>query len=77
MIDALLSGGSKNKMWKLERDDFDKLIDILPIGENHEYGQDCWCHPRVELNNGWLIFIHNSLDGREYLVEGKLKDIIN
>ncbi len=43
---------------------------ILPINDIKEHDENsmCPCHPRVEiLNNGNVLIIHNSFDGREYV----------
>ena len=64
-------------MWKLFKDDFERLIDIIPEDEHHKFGKKCWCNPEYKTENGWLIFTHNSFDQREYLVEGKLMEIVH
>ena len=41
---------------------------ILPCNDLKEHSNDstCECKPRVEFENGNMIIIHNSYDGREY-----------
>lgn len=49
---------------------------ILPINDTkeHEEKSTCECRPEVEiLDNGDMMIIHNSFDGREYVEV--LKDI--
>lgn len=46
----------------------DKLmIHVLPIGdlEEHEETTTCKCEPNIIKENGELIVVHNSFDGRE------------
>lgn len=42
---------------------------ILPINDiyTHEENTTCRCRPSIELENGDMIVIHNSFDGREYI----------
>ena len=42
-------------------------IHITPIGdlEPHEENTTCKCEPKVIYENGEMIVIHNSFDGRE------------
>lgn len=51
-------------------------IHILPINDlkEHEESSTCECSPTLEIENGEMIFIHNSYDGRE-LVESINKQI--
>ncbi len=35
--------------------------DIVP----HEHSTECVCGPKVEVVDGDLVVVHNSLDGRE------------
>jgi len=30
-----------------------------------DHGDNCWCEPQVEYEDGGIIVIHNSLDRRE------------
>jgi len=41
---------------------------ILPINDikEHEEASTCHCNPEVKFENGDMIIIHNSFDGREY-----------
>lgn len=43
------------------------MIHVLPIRdlEEHEETTTCKCQPKVIEENGELIVIHNSFDGRE------------
>ena len=45
------------------------MINILPINDLEEHIEDttCECCPKVEFENGEMIVIHNSFDGRELL----------
>lgn len=46
------------------------VIHILPVNDlkEHKESSTCECSPTLEVENGEMIFIHNSYDGRE-LVE--------
>lgn len=48
-------------------------IHIVPINDlkEHEETSTCECCPRVEFENGEMIIIHNSFDGREKYEEVK------
>lgn len=50
------------------------MFNILPMNDigEHVENSTCKCHPRVIFENGEIIIIHNSFDGREY-VENLLK----
>lgn len=43
------------------------MIHILPINDlqEHEEETTCKCEPRVIFENGEMIVVHNSFDGRE------------
>ena len=43
------------------------MIHVTPIGdlEEHEESSTCKCKPRVIIENGEMICIHNSYDRRE------------
>ncbi len=45
------------------------MIHVTPINDlkPHEESTTCECCPRVEFENGEMIVIHNSFDGRELL----------
>lgn len=45
------------------------MINILPINDLKEHIESsiCECNPSVEFENGEMIIIHNSYDGRELL----------
>ena len=42
-------------------------LHIIPIKDiqEHEESTTCNCYPSVEFENGEMIIIHNSYDGRE------------
>jgi hypothetical protein len=48
-------------------------LHVLPINdiEEHEEATTCKCRPNVEFENGEMIVIHNSFDGRERVEELK------
>lgn len=44
------------------------MIHVIPNNdwiEHKEEGTTCVCEPRLEIENGEMIVIHNSADGRE------------
>lgn len=43
------------------------MIHVLPVNDEREHQEltTCHCNPRVIEENGELIVIHNSFDGRE------------
>jgi hypothetical protein len=45
----------------------DDDLHVVPIGDlkEHECSADCWCAPAVEVEGDVMIYIHQSLDGRE------------
>lgn len=45
------------------------MINILPLNDlkKHIESSICECNPRVEFENGEMIIIHNSYDGREWI----------
>ena len=48
------------------------MLNILPINdlEEHEETSTCKCEPSIEiLEDGELMIIHNSFDGRELVEE--------
>ena len=45
--------------WTVWRND--GAIHVMPEGENHIFGLDCWCDPDWD---DW-VWIHHSRDGRE------------
>ena len=50
----------------------DYMIHILPVNDlkEHEELTTCECNPRIEiLDDGEIMVIHNSYDGREYIEE--------
>lgn len=53
------------------------MYNILPTNDLKEHIEDstCECHPRIIFENGEMIIIHNSYDGREYKEE--LLNLIN
>lgn len=52
-------------------------IHILPINDlkEHEESSTCECNPKLMVENGEMIFVHNSFDGREEIEEGGMQDI--
>lgn len=44
---------------------------VLPVNDLKEHTEDtiCECRPKVIFENGNMIVIHNSFDGREYKEE--------
>ena len=40
---------------------------VVPIGDlkDHVCSEHCWCEPKMDPDGDGLIYIHNSLDGRE------------
>lgn len=41
-------------------------IHVVPIDDLKEHeDKDCWCEPRLIIEDDFYIFIHNSLDRRE------------
>lgn len=44
-----------------------KMINVIPINDLKEHSEDttCKCKPKLILENGEMILIHNSYDGRE------------
>lgn len=45
------------------------MISVIPVGdiEPHEESTTCKCEPKVIYENGEMIVVHNSFDGREGL----------
>lgn len=45
------------------------MINIIPENDLKEHieSSTCECNPRVEFENGEMIIIHNSYDGREWM----------
>lgn len=57
-------------MWVTSEGEDD--IQVLPVGEEdyHRWDNMCSCCPRVNLSEeGKMIVLHNSFDGREILEE--------
>lgn len=44
------------------------MINVLPINDIYSHLEDsaCKCNPKVIFENGEMIVVHNSFDGREY-----------
>ena len=44
------------------------MYNILPVNdiESHIEDSTCKCKPKVIFENGEMIIVHNSFDGREY-----------
>jgi len=51
---------------------------IIPLNDlkPHEESTTCECMPQVIFENGEMIVIHHSFDGREEIEEGSLHDSI-
>ena len=48
------------------------MIHIIPINDlmEHEESTTCECHPQIEIReNGDIMVVHNSYDGREFIEE--------
>lgn len=54
--------------WEVIRQDTGD-IDVLPLGEDHGRGPGCSCNPRVDVEGGYLVTVHNSFDHREIVEE--------
>jgi hypothetical protein len=40
----------------------------MPVDDLKEHVfENCPCNPRIEVEGGNLIYVHNSWDGREYI----------
>lgn len=52
-------------------------LHILPINDlkEHEESSTCECCPKLIIENGEMIFVHNSFDGREIIEE--VNEILN
>jgi hypothetical protein len=43
-------------------------IHVMPVDDLKEHVfENCPCNPRIEVEGGNLIYVHNSWDGREYI----------
>ena len=53
------------------------MINILPINDLKEHIESsiCECNPSVEFENGEMIIIHNSYDGRELLEDLSIEQL--
>lgn len=49
---------------------------IMPINDlqEHEQSNTCECRPKLEIENGEMIFVHNAYDKRE-LFEVLLEEV--
>lgn len=45
------------------------MYNILPINDLKEHIEDstCECKPKIIFENGEMIIVHNSYDGREFV----------
>lgn len=45
------------------------IWNIIPTNDLKEHIEDstCPCHPRIKFENGEMIIVHNSWDGREFI----------
>ncbi len=52
------------------------MINIVPVNDLKEHikNSTCHCNPSIEFENGEMIVIHNSYDGREF-VEKLITDV--
>lgn len=43
------------------------MINVYPINdtEDHDLKSTCKCNPKIIFENGEMIVVHNSFDGRE------------
>ena len=48
-------------------------IHVLPINDliEHEETSTCPCRPKVEMENGEMIVIHNAMDNREIVEQAE------
>ncbi len=58
------------------------MYNILPVNDigSHTEDSTCKCNPKVIFENGEMIVVHNSFDGREYreqLIEEIEKQFLN
>lgn len=54
------------------------MIDVTPVNDlyEHENGSMCKCRPSMLEENGEIVIVHNSYDGRELKEAGKSEDEI-
>jgi hypothetical protein len=55
------------------------MLHVIPINDLKDHSEDsiCECNPKAEiLENGDMLIIHNSYDGRE-IVENIIDEIFN
>ncbi len=52
------------------------MIHIIPNNDTNQHTEDttCDCMPNVLFENGEMIVVHNSFDGRENIEEGGMED---
>lgn len=45
----------------------EESIHVVPLDDlkDHDHTGECWCNPEPEYDNPVMVYIHNSLDGRE------------
>jgi hypothetical protein len=50
------------------------MVNVCPLGDKIEHGENttCPCVPRVEIENGEMIVVHNAADARELLEQAGL-----
>jgi hypothetical protein len=43
------------------------MLHVIPLNDIKEHSEDstCECYPSVIVENGEMILVHNSFDGRE------------
>ena len=59
-----------NKWINLVYEDICHVIPEKDIRE-HECSEECWCSPLVDEEDGYIVYSHNSLDGREEYEYGR------
>ena len=48
--------------------EYDSILHVSPVNDLLEHDEDtpnCWCDPILDEQDGGLIVVHNSFDGRE------------
>ena len=57
---------SPSKARPLEENDLPQWH-VVPVGDlkEHDNSPDCWCRPWLDPCADGMLYVHNSLDGRE------------
>lgn len=60
--------------WKITELDNGE-VHVHPIDDlaEHSLSLDCWCAPTEDEEDGAIIIVHNSKDGREHIESGRRK----